>query len=393
MKQLKQTTPKRVALIHDWLFSRRGGEKVLEALCEVFPDADIHTLFYRPGKLGATIEKRRIFPSFLNRLPWVHRYYRFLLPLFPSTVENMKVSGYDLVISSSHCVAKGVIVDPDTVHICYCYTPMRYAWDRYRDYFGRSWLAPLIYPFIHYLRLWDVVASSRVDHFIADSRWVANRIEKYYRREAEVVYPFVELETIAPNYSPPGDYYLIVSAFAPYKRLELAVEACRRLGRELHVVGEGPEAGRLKKLAGPNTRFLGRISDEELRKEYAGSRAFLFPGEEDFGITPLEAMAHGRPVIAYGRGGSLETVVPGITGVFFSEATVDSLCEGILDFESQENRFDPQNCRRRAETFSREKFKSRLAEVVDRVYEDSRRALWYQPGRFPQPNRFPEYNA
>lgn len=357
---------RKVAIIHDWLLGLRGGERVLDALCELYPSADLFTLFHEPGAVGPVIGRHPIQASFLNRFPEVSRYYRWLLPLYPLAIERFDLTPYDLVISSSHCVAKGIIPRPDAVHVCYCHTPMRYAWDRYGDYFPGA-KGALVAPFLHYLRLWDVTSAARVDHFVANSTWVRDRIEKYYRRDADVIPPFVDLETFRPApETARGDYYLVVSALAPYKRIDLAIRACNALDRELRIVGEGQLDRELRALAGPRTRFLGRVALDEVKRQYAGARALLFPGEEDFGITPLEAMACGKPVIALGRGGALDSVVDGETGLFFPEPTVESLTDAIRRFESGAA-FSPARCRERAERFGRETFLARFRETVDRI--------------------------
>jgi len=296
----------KVAIIHDWLTGMRGGEKCLEVFCELFPEASIYTLIHVPGTTSSIIENRTVHTSFIQRLPFAASKYRTYLPLFPTAVERFDLSGYDLVLSSSHCVAKGVIAPPGAVHVCYCYTPVRYAWDMYHQYFpakrmGR--LKGLLIPFfMHYIRLWDVSSSGRVDRFVAISRHVARRIELYYRRESHVIYPPVDVDAFSPA-TEREDYYLMVSALVPYKRVDLAVEAFNRSGRPLVVIGSGPEEERLRALASDNITFLGWQPSEVLAEHYARCRAFLFPGEEDFGITPLEAQASGRPVVAYGAGG------------------------------------------------------------------------------------------
>ncbi len=356
----------KVAIVHDWLVSARGGERVLNALCELFPQAEIFTLFHEPGTNSPQIENRVIHTSFLNRLPLAKRFYRHLLPLFPLAIEQMSLKDFDLVLSSSHCVSKGVIPPPGALHVSYCYTTMRYAWDQSEQYFGSGWKRTLVAPFLHYLRMWDVTSSARVDHFVAISQFISKRIEKYYRRKSEVIYPFVDLQRFAPVAGERGDYYLVVSAFAPYKRIELAVQACERLGRQLIVVGDGQDAPRLKSLGGSTTRFLGNLPDAELPDLFAGAKAVLFPGIEDFGIVPLEAMASGTPVIAYGKGGASETVVDGVTGVFFHDASVDGMAKAIERFESLP-KFSPTACRERAEFFSKARFQNELLGLLGKL--------------------------
>lgn len=345
----------RVAVIHDWLNGMRGGEQVLDAILELFPQAELFTLFYTPGKLNPRIENRPIHCSFLNRLPWVNRYYRFLLPLFPLAIENFKLNQFDLVISSSHCVAKGVIPSPHSLHICYSHTPMRYAWDSASDYFKTKLISLLVKPFLHYLRLWDTTSSSRVDYFLANSKWVQSRIGKYYRRDSFLIYPFYNSESFRCEKGERGDFYLIVGAFAPYKRIDLAIQACERMNRRLIIIGSGQEEQHLKSLSGPNTTFLGRADHETLQEMYCGARALIFPGLEDFGITPLEAMASGTPVIAFKKGGATETVLPNQTGVFFEEQTVESLCDALTRFESLDHSWR-EACVEQATQFTREKF-------------------------------------
>lgn len=362
--------PKKVAIVHDWLLGLRGGETVLQAFLELYPGADVFTLFHRKGAVSAQVDAHSIRSSFLNRLPLSHRYYRHLLPFMPLAVERFDLNSYDLVISSSHCVAKGVIPAPGALHVCYCHTAMRYAWDRYGDYFKGSFFEWLIYPVTHYLRVWDASASNRVDHFIANSAWVKERIRVFYRRTATVIPPYVDISRFQPASGDLGNYYLVVGAFAPYKKTELAIQACEKLGRRLLIVGDGQDRAKLEKLAGAHTKFLGKVSQEEMSALYSGARALLFPGEEDFGIVPLEAMASGRPVIAYQRGGALDTVVPGKTGILFAEQTVESLAQAIQEYERVASSFDPHVLALHASTFSKEHFLKRFKEKMD--------AFWVQ---------------
>ncbi len=358
----------KVAIIHDWLLHYRGGERVLEAIAEMYPDADIFTLFYQPGRTSPTIERHRIIPSFLNSIPGAHKFYRYLLPLFPLAVERWNLADYDLVISSSHCVAKGVIVPPHAEHACLLYTPMRYAWDQYWNYFGSSWVEPLLFPFLHYLRMWDVTSSRRVDRFFSISHSVARRASLYYGRSSVVLPVFADVKAFEPMDVAVEDFYLVASALVPYKKIDHAIVACQKLGRRLVIIGEGPEADRLKALAGPNVFFTGRVPHETLKRAYATCRALLFPGEEDFGIVPLEAMAMGRPVIAFGRGGALDTVIDGETGILYDPGTAEALAEAIQEFE-RGPAFSPADCVRQAREFTKEKFQQRFrAQLMEPIH-------------------------
>ena len=367
------TEPVRVALVHDWLTGMRGGERCLEVFCELFPEADLYTLLHVSGSVSATIERRRIVTSFVQRLPAATHRYRHYLPLFPAAVARFDLAGYDLVLSSSHCVAKGARARRGALHVCYCFTPMRYVWDLYDDYFGARApaLARLVMPPVAAaLRRWDRRTCARVDRFVAISRHVAARIERCYGRRADVIYPPVDVSRFRLGEGA-GEFYLVVSALAPYKRVDLAVLAANRLGIRLVVVGSGTEEARLRVLAGPTVEFLGWQSDAEVAELYARCRALVFPPLEDFGIAPLEAMAAGRPVIAFARGGALETVVPldgadePPTGLFFDAQTPEALVAAIRRFEATAHRFEPKALRARAEQFDRPRFKAQMAKYVE----------------------------
>ena len=371
----------RVALIHDWLTGMRGGEKCLEALCEIYPDADLFTLVHAPGSVSPTIEKRRVVTSMLQSWPRATHWYRYYLPLMPTAIENLDLSDYDLVISSSHCVAKGVIVKPDALHICYSHTPMRYVWDQWPEYFPRNRIANrlVLPPVLNYLRSWDAAASARVDRFVANSRFVARRIEKYYRRSSTVVHPPVDTDAFHIG-SGAGESYLMVTAMVPYKRVDVTIDAFNAMRRPLTIVGDGPLRRKLRARAGPTIEFAGWLDDERLADHYAGCRAVILPATEDFGIVPLEANASGRPVIALGRGGALDTVVPlngprqsvpggetssHPTGLFFEECHPDSLQSAVRLFEENERLFDPERLRDHARRFDRSVFKRRMQAVVE----------------------------
>src|SRR5579864_1767502 len=320
----------RAAIVHYWLLNMRGGEKVVEALCALLPGADIFTLFYDPDRISPAIRSRHVRSSFLQPF---RKHYRALLPLMPMALESFDLRGYDLVVSSESGPAKGVITSSTTRHVCYCETPMRYLWDLYPAY-RNEWVhsrlkRAMMTPLSNYLRLWDYASAARVDTFVANSANVQRRIWKTYRRESLVVFPPVAVEKF--YWKPPEDYYLIVSELVAYKRLDMAVRVFAQNGRKLRVVGDGPEFRPLRRMAGGNIEFCGRVSDEQLYELYARCRAFLMPGEEDFGITPVEALASGKPVIALGRGGALETVplTEPLGGLLYNDATEDSLREAI----------------------------------------------------------------
>jgi glycosyltransferase involved in cell wall biosynthesis len=376
----------RVTLVHDWLTGMRGGEKCLEALCERWSEAELLTLLRAPGSINPVIESRPISTTFLQHFPGVEHYYRYLLPLMPWAASTWRVPASDLLVSLSHCVAKAVPVPAGVPHVCYCFTPMRYAWHMREAYFGPDRLgkmkAMLIGRVLEDLRNWDRRTAQSVTHFVAISRTVQARIRQCYDRESAVIYPPVDTEFYSPEAIPRENYYLAVSAFAPYKRLDLAIGACKRLRRSLVLIGSGQEAKRLRRHAGPDVVFLGRQPDECVRDHMRRCRALLFPGEEDFGITPVEAMACGTPVIAYGQGGACETVIPlsgsagreaGIagepTGIWFEEQTSECLASAIEQFEAHTGGFSAPAVRRQALRFNRDRFKNEFFGFVAAVLD------------------------
>lgn len=372
----------RVAIIHYWFMNRRGGERVVEALCELFPQADIFTLIAEPEHIGPALENHKLTTSFLQRLPGARHWYRHALPIYPMALEQFDLSDYDLVISSESGPAKGVLTNARTCHICYCHTPMRYLWDFYHDYKDASGLGParrsLFRIATHYARLWDHASASRVDHFIANSNNVAYRIRKLYRREAEVIYPPVDVQKGYLS-STPDEYYLVVGQLVTYKRVDLAIQACNKLRRPLRIVGRGEDYKQLRRIAGNTIEFLGALTDDEIRRQYAECRALLFPGEEDFGMVPVEAQSFGRPVIAFGAGGALETVIgaydirvipDAATGVFFHEQSSDALASAIQYFEALEPSFSPYFIRQHAQQFDKKHFLENMGNFVVETIKD-----------------------
>jgi len=361
----------KIALVHDWLTGQRGGERVLEVFCEIFPEAPIYTLFHFPGSQIKIIEEKSIRTSFLQQLPLLKKKYRFYLPLYTLAIELFDLQEYDLVLSSSHCVAKGIIPGPDALHISYIHSPIRYAWNQYSAYFAAERLGVfsrfLIPPVIHKLRVWDVASSSRVDFFIANSHNVARRISKYYRRQSDVIPPPVDAEFFVPGKTE-GSYFLIVSALVPYKRIDMAVETFNRTGLPLKIVGQGPEYKMLKKKAGKNIEFMGYLRSFDLRLVYQGAKALIMPGEEDFGINSLESQACGVPVIAYAKGGALETVIPDRTGLLFPELSPASLQEALDKFENMQ--FNKSEIRSNALKFSKDKFREQIAFYINEKWKE-----------------------
>jgi glycosyltransferase involved in cell wall biosynthesis len=380
----------RVALVHDWLTGMRGGERVLQALCELFPRAHLFTLVHVPGAVSAPIAQLELHASFVQQLPRAWRWYRHYLPLFPAAVEQFDLDGFDLVVSSSHCAVKSVVVPGRARHLCYCHSPMRYAWDQFNAYFGPERLgraSVAARAVLRRLARWDRETSHRPDRYLANSQYVAQRIRRYYNRRAVVVPPPVDTsfytpsptrESLSPaSPTPEGPYFLVVSALVPYKRLELAIEASQRVNVPLKVVGEGTELARLQALAGPTVEFLGRRTDEQVRDLYRGALAVLLPGEEDFGIVPVEAQACGRPVVALGRGGALETVVDGVTGVLVPDWQPASWAAALDRVASAPDAFDPAAVRASAERFSRERFmRAFLSEARALVDAPPEAARW-----------------
>jgi glycosyltransferase involved in cell wall biosynthesis len=356
----------KVALIHDWLTGMRGGERALEVLCERFPCAELFTLVHVRGSVSSTVERLRVHTSFVQRLPFVKRLYRQYLPLFPAAVEQFDLDAFDLVLSTSHCCVKSVIRSARARHLCYCLTPMRYAWDQFNAYFGAERVGragtAVARSVMARMARWDRDTADRVDRYVAISHHVAGRIARYYNREATVVYPPVDTVFFFPDGSTPEGYALIVSALVPYKRIDVAVAACAAAGVRLKIVGDGPERQTLERDATGDVEFLGRRPDEEIRDLYRRAAVVLLPGEEDFGIVPLEAQACGRPVVALGRGGALETVVHGETGLLVDEPGPEAFADAIAIATGRT--FDSRAIRRHAERFSRERFGDEIEALV-----------------------------
>jgi glycosyltransferase involved in cell wall biosynthesis len=355
----------RVALVHYWFVSMRGGERVVERLLGMYPQADIFTHVYDPTSVSATIAKAKVKTSFINRLPGSRRFYQYYLPLMPMALEQLDLTGYDLVISSESGPAKGVITAPDSLHVCYCHSPMRYLWDHYHQYrSAANPMARLAMPLTyHWLRQWDVSSSARIDRLAANSAFVRRRIAKVWRREAEIIHPPVETSLFTPS-TEIEDYYLWVGAMVPYKRPDLAVDAFTANGLPLLMVGQGSMLKQLKARAGPNVRFVDRLDFNALRRAYARARAFIITAEEDFGIAPVEAMASGRPVIALGRGGALDTVLPGRTGVFFDRQEPESLIAAVAEMQEFLRDFDPRDAVAQADRFAPELFDERMSRLI-----------------------------
>jgi glycosyltransferase involved in cell wall biosynthesis len=365
----------RVAFVHDWLIDKGGSENVLAAMLDLWPEAPIFTLFHQPnGSCQAFLAERSIHTSFLQKIPGAIRHYRNFFPLMPLAIEQFDLSGYDLVISSSHAVAKGVLIGPDQLHLSYVHSPIRYAWDLQHEYMRntgltrgiQAWVARI---FLHYLRLWDMRTANGVDFFVANSQFIARRIWKVYRRDATVIYPPVDVDkfSIGPKKE---NFYLTASRLVSYKRVDLIVKAFSAMPeKQLVVIGSGPDFNKIRVNAGSNVHMIGYQNDSLLCDYLQRARAFIFAAREDFGITPLEAQACGTPVIAYGKGGALETVIDGETGLFFAEQTVESLCSAVREFESGEYHFDPMVLRNNANRFSKAHFQGEFKNFVELAWQ------------------------
>lgn len=358
--------PPRVALIHYWLVGMRGGERVLERLLHLYPDADIFTHVYAPDAVSETIRARKVNTSFIQRLPWAKQLYQKYLPLMPLALENLDLRGYDLVISSESGPAKGVIAPPDALHVCYCHSPMRYLWDHYHDYHENAGLAsrlamPLIF---HQLRQWDTTSAARIDAIMANSSFIQRRVKRAWGRDSSIVHPPVPIAEYAERHET-GNFFLWVGQMTRYKRADLALDAFNQLGLPLLMVGDGDLAATLRKRAGPNVTIKNKLSFAELKRAYATCRALIFTAEEDFGIVPVEANASGRPVIGFGRGGLVDTIIPEETGLFFKEQSVASLIEAVQSFEGWERHFDTERARANASRFAPEHFDAGVRATIE----------------------------
>ncbi len=354
----------RVAIVHDWLTNYGGAERVVEEFCKIFPNAPIYTTVYNQKNMGTIFPKEKVVTSFMQKIPGIMKLYTKLLHLMPRAFESFDLSSYDIVLSSSSSCAKGVLTNADTLHFSYVHTPMRYAWDLYHEYMNSSGVITkmAMKRLLPKIRQWDALSGLRVDYFMANSTITGKRINKIYRRESRVVFPPVNTDFFTPGTDEPEDFFLVLSRFVPYKRIDLAIKACNTLKKKLVIIGDGSQRKELKAIAGRTVIFTGRLGDEETRSYYRRCSAFLFPGYEDFGITPVEAMACGRPVIAYGKGGALDTVIPRETGVLFKNQTVESLIKAIEIFENSS--FNNRKIRRHAEKFSSKRFRSEIIEII-----------------------------
>ena len=378
---------KRIAVVHEWLTSHAGSEKVVEQILRIYPDADLYSLVdFLPTELRGFIQHKPVTTSFIQRLPFARRHFRSYLPLMPLAIEQFDLSAYDLIISSHHAVAKGVLTRPDQLHISYVHTPLRYGWELQHQYLQQAGLthglkSAATRAILHYLRLWDVASAHRADCYVANSRYVSRRIEKTYRRSAEVIYPPVDTRRFSGPRSrvdkgvdakadtqARADFYLVVSRFVPYKRVDLAIAAFNQLGLPLVVIGDGNSGKALRKMAAPNIRFLGKQPDSVVEEHMQRCKALIFPPEEDFGITPVEAQAAGAPVIAYARGGQAETVIHERTGLLFPHQTVESLVHSVKRLHSSVDQFESATLKENAERFSTERFQKQFKDFVENAW-------------------------
>lgn len=363
----------KVAIVHYWLVGMRGGEKVLEAFLDLYPDAVIITHVYDPDKVSDKVRRHQVRETFIGRLPGAKRHYQKYLPLMPLALELMDMQEFDLILSSESGPAKGIIPRPDATHISYCHSPMRYIWDHYHVYRAQAGRAArLAMPFMaRKLRIWDVTTAARVDRFVANSSFIKQRIEKFYRRDADIIFPPVDTGEFQIS-NAVGDHYLLAGEMVSYKRADLAIDAFNASGRKLVVVGDGEMRDTLERKSGPNITFLGRVPFSELKQQFATCRALIFPGEEDFGIIPVEVMASGRPVIAYGRGGALDTVAEGVSGVLFHEQSVTALNDAIDRFEANPSLVaSPQDIRALAQGFDTSVFKEKISSLISMTLKDA----------------------
>lgn len=362
----------KVAIVHDWLTNYGGAERVIEIFCEIFPDAPIYTLVYDKNNMEDKFPEKKVKTSFIQKIPFSEKIYTKMLPLMPRAFESFDLNDYDIVLSSSSSCAKGVITGPETMHVSYIHSPMRYAWDLYHEYYNETGLLSKIFMnlFMINIRQWDIINTTRIDHLLANSSFVKRRIKKYYKREAKVIYPPVNTDFFRPSNENKENYYFIVSRFVPYKKIDLAIKAFNEMGKKLIVAGSGSQEDYLKKIAKSNIKFVGRVSDQKLKEYYQNCKALIFCAKEDFGIIPVEAQACGKPVIAYGKAGALETVENNKTGVFFKNQTVKDLKIAVNKFEN--NSFSKNYIRNHSEKFSNQRFVSEIHDYVLEKYDNFR---------------------
>ncbi len=354
----------RIALVHDWLLNLGGAERVLIELHKIFPQAPIYTLFTNKKFVSQYLPNAEIKTSYLQKIPFINKTYKYFLVLMPSIIESLDLSEYDVVISSSVIFSKGLVLSLKTKHICYCYSPTRFLWDRHAEYENKTWQSNIAR---HILRVWDRQSADRVDQFVAISEHVRDRIKKYYRKEAKVIYPPMPLNSVKIlKSSPRANYYLIVSRLYPHKNIDIAIKAFNKLGLELVIIGEGPDKKRLKKIAGKTIKFMGFVPDNELPGYYKNCKAFIMPQEEDFGLTPIEAMLCGRPVLALRKGGAVETIIEGVTGEFFDDPIPEALADGIRRLNENYDSYNSETIKSNTQQFTRDIFHKQILEVIQK---------------------------